>query len=79
MDEEQWKSGAKTRDQLLLCSLLLPKVTRNGKKRREREKHFSPFSFFQLIPHASSSAPVILASTHAALSGYSEIEIHLSA
>ena len=49
------------------------------KEKRKRKKHFSPFSFFQLIPHASSSAPVILASTHAALSGYSEIEIHLSA
>ena len=50
MDEEQWKSGAKTRDQLLLCSLLLPKVTRNGKKRREREKTFFSFFFFSADP-----------------------------
>lgn len=32
----------------------------------------------QLIPHASSSAPVILDSTHAADSGYCEMDIHLS-
>ena len=35
---------------------------------KEKKTLFS-FSFFQLIPHASSSAPVILASTHAALRG----------
>ena len=53
--------GAAVLLQLLLLLLQPP-------DEKEKKTLFS-FSFFQLIPHASSSAPVILASTHAALRG----------
>lgn len=73
------KVGRKRGTSCFCARCCCPRSPETEKREEKEKKHFSPFSFFQLIPHASSSAPVILASTHAALSGYSEIEIHLSA